>query len=401
MLEFLRRLLVPEQKSLDVSNAWALIDLGAGTAAGLSVSPETCLRCPAVRGAVAVLAESVAQLPLILYRRGDDGSKERAVDHSLYEILHDQANDWSSAFEFRQQLMVDVLLHGNAFAHIGRSRASGAIVELVRLPPRAVQVDADDATGEPTYWVNDNTGRRQIDRADLLHLQALGGEAPVMLAREAIGLSLAMEQHQSRLFANGARPAGVLRLKGRIPPATLERLQQDFAAKWSGFAGSGRTMILEEDASFDPLTFSSVDLQMLELRRFQTAEIARALRIPLHLLGDWERATWSNAEVAGQQFLSFSLLPWLKLWEGALRRALLTPEERRDHYFEFLVDDLVRADIAARFEAYSKAVTNGFMAINEVRASENRPPMAGGDELRVPLNTEPVGADQEEEPANA
>src|SRR5688572_12327391 len=179
MLGFFRRLL-PEQKALDLNSAWALIDLGAGTAAGLSVSPETCLRCPAVRGAVAVLAESVAQLPLILYRRGADGSKERATDHPLYEILHDQTNDWSSSYEFRQQLMVDLLLHGNAFAHIGRSRASGQIVELIRLPPRAVQVDRDDATQEPTYWVQDPT-RRQIDRADLLHLQALGGESPVML----------------------------------------------------------------------------------------------------------------------------------------------------------------------------------------------------------------------------
>jgi HK97 family phage portal protein len=152
LLGFLRRLL-PETKTLDVTNAWALIDFGQLSSSGIHVSPESALRCPAVRGAVAVLAESLGQLPLILYRRGADGSKERAVDHSLYEILHDQANDWTSAFEFRQELMVDLLLFGNAFAHIGRSRASGQIVELVRLPPRAVQVDRDDATQEPTYWV--------------------------------------------------------------------------------------------------------------------------------------------------------------------------------------------------------------------------------------------------------
>jgi HK97 family phage portal protein len=228
----------------------------------------------------------------------------------------------------------------------------------------------------------------------MLHLQALGGQAPVMLAREAIALSLAMEQHQARLFANGARPAGVLRLKGRIPPATLERLQADFAQKWGGAAGSGRTMILEDDASFDPLTFSSVDLQFTDLRRYQVAEIARALRIPLHLLGDWERATWSNAETAGLQFVSFTLMPWLKHWEGAIRRALLSPDERRTYYAEFLVDDLVRADIAARFEAYAKAATNGLFTINEIRSLENRAPLPGGDELRVPMNTEP--ADQRE-----
>jgi HK97 family phage portal protein len=396
LLGFLRRLL-PETKTLDVTNAWALIDFGQLSSSGIHVSPESALRCPAVRGAVAVLAESLGQLPLILYRRGADGSKERAVDHSLYEILHDQANDWTSAFEFRQELMVDLLLFGNAFAHIGRSRASGQIVELVRLPPRAVQVDRDDATQEPTYWVQDPV-RRQIDRANILHLAALGGESPIMLAREAIGLYLSMEQHAARLFGNGCRPAGMLKLPGRIPPATLERLRSDFAAKWGGLAGSGRTMILEDGVSYEVTQFSSVDMQFQEVRRYQVAEIARALRIPLHLLGDWERATWSNAETAGLQFVSFTLMPWIKLWEGAIRRALLSPDERRIYYAEFLVDDLVRADIAARFEAYAKAATNGLFTINEIRSLENRPPLPGGDELRVPLNTAPAGS---EEPVDA
>jgi HK97 family phage portal protein len=388
LFDWLRSLF--ERKALDLSSAWALVDLGQIAASGIHVSPEISLRCPAVRGAVAVLAESVAQLPLILYRRGGDGSKERATEHSLYEIMHDQANDWTSAFEFRQQMMVDLLLFGNAFAHIGRSRASGQIVELIRLPPRAVQVDRDDVTQEPTYWVQDPV-RRQIDRADILHLAALGGESPVMLAREAIGLYLSMEAHAARLFGNGARPAGLLKIKGRLSPTSLERLQQDFQQKWAGQAGSGRTMILEEDAGFEPVTFTSTDLQFQELRRYQVAEIARCLRIPLHLLGDWERATWSNAEVAGQQFLSFTLLPWIKLWEGAIRRVLLSPAERQTYFAEFLVDDLVRADIAARFEAYAKAALNGILSVNEIRAMENRPPMPGGDNLRVPMNTEPAG----------
>jgi HK97 family phage portal protein len=387
LFQFLRGLF--ETKVLTHQNAWALVDLGAGTAAGLSVTPENCLRCPAVRGAVAVLAESVAQLPLLLYRRGDDGSKERATNHPLYEILHDQANDWSSAFEFRQSMMVDLLLHGHSFAFINRSRATGEVVELIQIPARAVSVEHDDTTQEPTYWVQDPT-RRQIDRSQILHLSALGGQAPVMLAREAIGLYLSMEQHAARLFGNGCRPAGMLKLAGRIPPATLERLQTDFQQKWGGLSGSGRTLILEDGASYEVAQFNSVDMQFQEMRRYQVAEVARCLRIPLHLLGDWERATWSNAEVAGQQFLSFTLLPWIKLWEGAIRRALLSPAERSILYAEFMIDDLVRADIAARFNAYSQAVTNGILSINETRAMENRPPMPGGDELRVPMNTEPA-----------
>jgi HK97 family phage portal protein len=389
-----------ERKELSAANAWALLFPGYGTSANVSVSYENALTCPPVRGAVAVLAESVAQLPLILYRRGTDGSKERATEHPLYEILHDQPCDWCSSFEWRRDMQTALLLHGNAYAHIGRSRASGQIVELIQIPSTAVTVEVDDQTMEPRYFVTDAQGtRRAVDRGDLLHLRALGsnqhvGRSPLHDIREAIGVALAMEKHQGALFGNGARPAGVLKLKGRIPPASLERLQQDFAQKWGGLAGSGHTMILEDDCSFEPVTFSSTDLQMLELRRFQIAEIARALRIPLHLLGDWERATWSNSEIAGLQFVSFTLIPWIKLWEGAIRRALLSPAERQTYYCEFLVDDLVRADIGARFEAYAKAATNGLFTINEIRGLENRPPMPGGDELRVPMNTEP--ADQPE-----
>jgi HK97 family phage portal protein len=399
LLNWLRSKFV-EKKALDINSAWALIDLGRATASGFHVSPETALRCPAVRGAVAVLAESISQLPLVLYERGADGSKERAVDHPLYEILHDQPNDWTSSVELRRDLQADLILHGNGYAFINRSRASGQVVELVRIPPTAVQVEVDELSQEPIYHVTDRAGvRRPVDRADLLHLRALSsdgylGRSPLMDCKEAIALSLAMEAHQAKLFANGARPAGLLRIKGRLNPQTLERLQQDFSEKWNGLAGSGKTMILEEDSSFEPVTFTSVEIQHLELRKHQVAEIARALRIPLHLLGDWERATWSNAETAGLQFVSFTLMPWLKLWEGAIRRALLSPEERRRFFVEFLVDDLVRADIAARFEAYGKAATNGLFTINEIRGLENRPPLPGGDDLRVPMNTEPASAEE-------
>ena len=143
---------------------------------------------------------------------------------------------------------------------------------------------------------------------------------------------------------------------------------------------------------FTALEFKSVDLQFLELRRFQVAEISRVYRVPLHLLNDLERTTHANAESLGRQFLAFTLLPRLENWEGAIRRTLLTREERRTHFAEFKTDELARADLAARFEAYAKAITNGFMNPNEVRAAENRGPYDGGDQFRVPMNTEQPGA---------
>ncbi|AWM88630.1 phage portal protein [Microvirga sp. 17 mud 1-3] len=173
-----------------------------------------------------------------------------------------------------------------------------------------------------------------------------------------------------------------------VGPDLAKRLRESFNAAHAGGPNSGRTLILEDGMDFQALQFTSVDLQFLELRRHQIAEIARGFRIPLHLLQELERATHNNAESMGQQFLSLTVLPWLKLWEGAISRSLLTAEERRDYYAEFLADDLARADLAARFEAYAKAVTNGILNPNEVRTAENRAPYPGGDQFRLPMNTE-------------
>jgi HK97 family phage portal protein len=154
---------------------------------------------------------------------------------------------------------------------------------------------------------------------------------------------------------------------------------------------------------FVPMQLSSVDAQYLELRRFQLEEIARVWRIPPVLLGSLERATFSNVEELGAQFLTFTVLPILRIWQDALRLTLLTPEERRAGlYIEFLVDDLARADLAARFTAYSQAVSAGIYSPNEIRAMENRGPYAGGEVYTRPLNTAPVRADgTAEEPSDA
>jgi HK97 family phage portal protein len=323
-----------ERKAIDYSTAWQLVDLGRQAASGIHISPETAWRCPIVRGAIAILSESIGQLPLLVYEVGADGAKTRATEFPLFELLHSQPNDFTSSYELRRDMQVDCLLHGHAFAHLGRSRATGQIVEIIRINPAAVTLDeADD--GSPIYYVTDQQGtRRQIDRADVLHITATGRRSPLDDCREAVGLAMAMERHQALLYANGARPGGILRLKGRLSPQSLERLTADFAGKWGGLAGSGKTMILEEDASYEGLTFSSTDLQHLELRRFQVSEIARAFRIPPHMLADLERTTHNNAEEMGSQFLQLSLLPHIVNWEQALRRSLLSPEERQRYQIE-------------------------------------------------------------------
>lgn len=389
MLSGIKRVLGFEAKSFDPFGA---LIFAAPTAAGESVTPETAMRCTPVYGAVKVLAESVAQLPLHLYERGDDGAKERATDHPLYELLRHGPNEWTTASEFQASMQTALCLHGNAYAYVNRA-ADGTIAELIQIPSPDVAVEADERTLEPFYRVTDASGgQRLYDRAEVLHLKTIGtrpliGDSPIYLAREAIGLALAMEKHGSSLFGKGARPSGILEYSKPLGKETAARLRESWQAAHGGGENSGQTAVLEDGMTFRPIQLTSVDLQFLELRRFQIAEIARVFRVPLHMLNDLERTTHNNAEHMGRQFLAFTLLPWLKIWEQGITR-LIAPEDRARYYAEFLTDDLARADLAARFEAYAKAVTNGLLSPNEIRAAENRAPYQGGDAYRLPLNTE-------------
>jgi HK97 family phage portal protein len=359
----------------------------AGTT-GIPITPFVAMSCAPVRAAVQAIAEPLGQLSVHVYKRNADGSKQRAPDHPFYTLLHDQPNEWTTASTFREQLARDCLLHGNAFAYI--NRVGGKPIELLRMHPERVMVRIDLNTDEPIYemaeFANDT---RIVSRNDLIHIMApsiIGwrGESPIRLASDAIGLSLIMERHAARLFANGARPSGLLSLKGNVTVDALTKAKAAWLATQGGVANGGGTAVLPADATWQALTFNSVDSQFLELRKLQIEEIARVFRVPPHMLYELGRATWGNSEQMGQEFLSNTLMPWIKRFEGEFRLKLFAPDERKDYFVEYLTDDLVRADITARYKAYSEAVGARILNPNEARAAENRPPYVGGDEFINP-----------------
>ena len=193
----------------------ALIDLGARTAADIAVTPTTALKCVPVYAGVRVRCETLGSLPFLLYERRDDGGKDRATKHPLYRLIHDRPNAWTSAADFVMTMEQDCITDGGGYALANRS--GDKIVELIRLAPRSVCVEADDATLEPKYEVTLKNGtKRTYPWQDILHVPSLGGLAPIKQAREAIGLCMAMEKHAGRLFGNGARPGGVLKVKGKL-----------------------------------------------------------------------------------------------------------------------------------------------------------------------------------------
>ena len=364
------------KKSYDAKVWQALVDDGARTASGILLSPKTAMNCAPVLAALRIRCETLAQLPVNIFKRQRDGGREKATDHPLHRILHDAPNPWTGVTEFVSQMELDTLLHCEAFAFA--NRVGGRIVELIRLAPGTVTTEVDKATQEPRYVVQGEGEKRTVyEWREVLHIKSFAGVSPIKQCANAIGLCMAMEAHASRIFSRGARPSGVLTVPGNLKDDTFNRIRDSWQNGYEG-NGSGKTAILENGVKFEPLTFNSVDLQFLELRNFQIAEIARALAVPPMLIADYGRATWSNSEQMAQSFLTFGILPRAKIWQGAIAR-LLTDKERAEYYPEFNVDELVKADIAARFEAYSKAISARVLNPNEVRAKENLPAYRGGE----------------------
>lgn len=355
-----------------------------GTASKIAVTPSKALECAPVARAVAVRSETLGVLPLHLYRRLEDGGKERA-DHPLADLLSNRPNGWTSAAAFIMELERDTLLN-DAGAFAVANRVDGTrIHELIRLRPETVTIETD-FIGEPRYLVSQKGGGQRVyPWRDILHIPNVGGVSPIKQAREAIGLCVAMQGHAARIFANGGRPSGILKSPKKLSDPILVRLKESWSKAHSGEA-SGGTAILEEGMDFSPLTFNSVDLQFHELRGFQVTEISRALGVPPTLIFDLGRATWANAAEMAQAFLTFTLLARLRLWCGAVSR-LLTPQEQKTLVPEFVVDGIVMADIEKRFAAYASAVSSRVLNPNEVRAMENRPPYAGGDKFENPNTT--------------
>lgn len=368
-----------------------------GTASGIAVSPTKALQCAPVARAVAVRSETLGALPLHLFRRLEDGGKERAAGHPLADLLSNRPNGWTSAAQFLMELERDTLMNdAGAFAAANRVDG-GRIHELIRLAPGTVAVETD-FSGEPRYLVSQKGGgQRTYPWRDILHIPNIGGVCPIKQAREAIGLCMAMQGHAARIFAAGGRPSGVLKAKRSLNEAVIKRLKTSWSQAHGG-ENSGGTAVLEDGIEWQAITSTSVDLQFHELRGFQVVEIARALGVPPTLIFDLGRATWANAAEMAQAFLTFTLLARLKLWCGAISR-LLTPEEQKTLVPEFVVDGIVMADIEKRFSAYASAISSKILNPNEVRAMENKPPYAGGDVFENPNTTSGAPADQQREAA--
>lgn len=383
------------QPSQPTDTDLAFLGAGLSTAAGVDVSPEGALRHLAVYACVRVLAESVASLPLIVYARGDDGSKQRADSFPLYTLLHDAPNPEMTALEFRETLMGHLALRGNAYAEIEwlNSGRPGALWPL--RPDRVKPVR--NGKKELVYEVRLSSGEvRTLAARQVLHIRGLGpngliGYDPISIARQAIGLGLGTEEFGARFFANDARPGIVLEYPGKLGKEAQDRLRDSWSDRHQGLSNAHRIAVLEEGMKVTEIGIAPENAQFLETRKFQVNEIARMFRVPPHMIADLDRSTNNNIEHQGLEFVTHTLRPWLVRWEQRINQTLLVGQERQRYFAEFLVDGLLRGDIKSRYDAYAVARQNGWMSANDVRTKENMNPIPNGDVYLVPLNMIPTG----------
>ena len=351
-----------------------------GSTAGKAVTERSAMQMTAVYACVRILSEAIAGLPLHLYHYLDDGGKEKALEHPLYLLLHDEPNPEMSSFVFRETLMTHLLLWGNAYAQIIRN-GKGEVVALYPLMPNRMTVDRD-GNGQLYYsYQMSNSdaptmsgGTVILKPAEVLHIPGLGfdglvGYSPIAMAKNAIGLAIATEEYGARFFANGATPGGILEYPGVIKDP--DKVRESWNRGFSGSQNAGKVAILEQGMKYTPITISPDQAQFLETRKFQINEIARIFRVPPHMIGDLEKSSFNNIEMQSLEFVKYTLDPWIGRLEASMHRSLLTEDEKKTYTIRFNVEGLLRGDYKSRMEGYAVGINNGFMSVNDVRRLED------------------------------
>ncbi len=352
------------------------------TTSGKTVNERNALQTTAVYACVRILAETIASLPLHTFRYTDRG-KEKALEHPLYFLLHNEPNSEMTSFVFRETLMSHLLLWGNAYAQIIRD-GRGQILSLYPLLPDKMTVDRA-ASGEIIYQYRTDRGVYLLRREEVLHVPGLGfdgliGYSPIAMAKNAIGMAIATEEYGASFFSNGANPGGVLEHPGVVKDP--KRVRESWNAVYQGSSNAHRVAVLEEGMKFQAIGIPPEQAQFLETRKFQINEIARIFRVPPHMLADLEKSSFSNIEQQSLEFVKYTLDPWVIRWEMAIQKALFLPSEKKQYFVKFNLDGLLRGDYQSRMTGYATGRQNGWLSSNDIRELENMnpiPPELGGD----------------------
>ena len=364
--------------------------MGYATASPVEVTEDSAMQLSAVWACVRLLSETVASLPVNVYRKTPKG-RELAPDHWLSLLMARKPDRYQTKVEFFETLMLNLALHGNAYAKI--TKVGGQIRSL--LPLMASQIETKllpDGSVVHLYHADGNVDVLSSDSVWHVKLYGNGivGKSPLAFGRNMFGIAQAAEQSVSKIYANGGKPSGVLSFDRLLTPAQRASVRENFATLTTGT--DDRLLVIEQGMKFDAVSMSPQDIELLASRKHQIDEIARWFGVPSILINQNEGSTTlgsSTAEIISG-FYKLNLRPYLERIEASVKTWLFTPEEANQYEFEFDFEGLLRSDLKSRLEGYRTAVAGTILTPNEVRRIEGWPRVEGGDVLLSQVNMTPI-----------
>ncbi len=366
------------------------------TKSGVAVTQETALTHTALYACVKVLGESIASLPVNLFRKTSIGAESMDTDNRSILVASEPSELYHS-FDFRNTMMLHLALHGNAYALIVRN-GNRAPIELRIINSLAV---TPFLTPDGALYYNVNGVSLPYPAKDIIHLKGMSadgiiGKSPIETFRETIALGIATTNTQGSLWKNGTLINGYLKHPMKMTQDEGQRLMASWSSRFSGSDNAGKTPVLENGLEFVPLSLKPADAMFLETAKLSRNDICSIYRVPPHMIGDLERSTNNNIEHQSLEFVRNTLMPYLKMWENELNRKLLFANEKARMYFRFNVDGMLRGDTKSRAEYYTRALgsvsTPGWLTQNEVRSLENLDKVDDADVIYNPTMNQQTDA---------
>lgn len=385
-----------EQRSMEnPATPLSELDSDSFLGSGIGFSEQSAMQLSAVYSCIAVLGRSLGQLPLHVLRKDAGGKVQRATDHPLYYLLHDEPNQFQTSYDWRETAMVHVNGWGDSFSHVNRNR-KGEVISLDFLGPREAYLEKS-TTGRYIYRVNnDDLTTRAVQMPDMLHFKAIGsgakmGTSPIRQCREAFALGLESQNYGNRFFAGGGRPTAVVGVKGALTKDSWERVKTAWKkAQATLKKDDNNTLLLPTELEYKALTIAPEDAQFLETRKFSRSEVAGIYNVPAHMINDLDKATFSNISEQAIQFVRHTMIPWVVKFEQEMNRKLFTDAERRaGYYVKFNLNGLLRGTAKERAEFYNIATRGGWMNRNEVRDLEEMNQVDGLSEFILSADLQP------------
>lgn len=360
---------------------------GAKTQSGVSVNDKTALSHSAVYACCKVLSDSIASLPLEVYRQLPNGNTELAIDHPVHRLVNTAPSPLYTSYNFRAAAQLHIGIRGNAYAKILRD-GWGRPTELRLLAPNTVTPFFDKneklyyrVEGEPLVLTPD-----EVVHVAGLSWDGINGRSPIEAARETIGMGLAATQYGAKIFGSGTHLSGVLETPNILTNEQVNSIASGWKNRYSGVSNAGGVAVLQNGMKFNPISLTPTDSRFIEAQKLGIADIARIYRVPLHMIGELDRATFSNIEQQSIEFVQHTIRPLVKAWEQELNRKLFRPSEQGQYFVRFNLNALLRGDMKARSEFYRAMFNMRAMSPNEIRQYEGMNAYQGGDEYYLQIN---------------